>query len=214
MMTIKNLMLGSLCLFFSVANAQIRPSDMEQIEESAGEHVAPDSIKSKYPKFDNFLRNNLDFLIPVISVEELQGKLNKQEKIVLLDARSKEAYDISHLPNARRVGFDDFGPEKVWMLKRDAEVVVYCSAGTRSERVGKYLEMMGFTNVRNLYGSIYEWTNNDGEIVDKNNQKTNRVYVNDKSKLPFVRKAKPVLDTRGGDDPFNPGVISETKITE
>jgi hypothetical protein len=74
--------------------------------------------------------------------------------------------------------------------------------------------MMGFTNVRNLYGSIYEWTNNDGEIVDKNNQKTNRVYVNDKTKLPFIRKAKPVIDTRGGDDPFNVGTMSETKITE
>lgn len=191
----------SLAISFA-SQAQIRPDDLDEIESHAGEHPAPDSVKARYPKFEAFLRENLDFLVPVISVEELQGKMANKEKMIILDARSEEAYEISHIPGARRVGFDDFGPDKVWMYNRNTPIVVYCSAGSRSERVGKYLENMGFKNVRNLYGSIYEWTNNDGEIVDKDNAKTNKVYVNDRSRIQFIRKAKPVFGRKEGDDPF------------
>ncbi len=174
--------------------AQIPAEYRAEIAQSAGEHVPADSFHTKYPKFDQFLRDRLEFFVPVISVEELQKKVeNNPKQVIILDAREKEAYDISHLPNAKRVGFNDFSPESVWMIPRDAEIVVYCLMGTRSEQVGKYLEIMGFKNVKNLYGSIFEWSNNEGKLISKEGEETNKVYVSDKSKLQFLKKGKPIL---------------------
>jgi rhodanese-related sulfurtransferase len=188
--------------FIAATTAQIHQEDLEKIYASAGEYTVPDTIQAKYPKFDDHLRANLQGYIPVIAVDELKQKIERDDKFYLLDARPKEAYDISHIRRARRVGYKDFGPEKVWMLNRDTEIVVYCSVGLRSEQVGKYLQMMGFKNVRNLYGSIYEWANNDGEVVDNENQPTNRVFAEDKEKAKFLRKGKAVLPRGNGDDPF------------
>jgi rhodanese-related sulfurtransferase len=182
--------------------AQIHQEDLEKIYATAGEYSVPDTIQAKYPKFDDHLRANLQGYIPVIAAEELKEKIARGDKFYLLDARPKEAYDVSHIRRARRVGYKDFGPEKVWMLNRDTEIVVYCSMGFRSEQVGRYMLMMGFKNVRNLYGSIYEWANNDGEVVDNNNEPTNRVFAEDKEKAKFLRKGKAVFPRQEGDDPF------------
>lgn len=192
-------------LCFCVAayvQAQIHQEDLEKIYATAGEYSVPDTIQAKYPKFDDHLRANLQGYIPVIAAEELKEKIARGDKFYLLDARPKEAYDVSHIRRARRVGYKDFGPEKVWMLNRDTEIIVYCSMGFRSEQVGRYMLMMGFKNVRNLYGSIYEWANNDGEVVDNNNEPTNRVFAEDKEKAKFLRKGKAVFPRQEGDDPF------------
>jgi len=199
----KGLLLSVLC--FCVAayvQAQIHQEDLEKIYATAGEYSVPDTIQAKYPKFDDHLRANLQGYIPVIAAEELKEKIARGDKFYLLDARPKEAYDVSHIRRARRVGYKDFGPEKVWMLNRDTEIIVYCSMGFRSEQVGRYMLMMGFKNVRNLYGSIYEWANNDGEVVDNNNEPTNRVFAEDKEKAKFLRKGKAVFPRQEGDDPF------------
>jgi 3-mercaptopyruvate sulfurtransferase SseA len=42
---------------------------------------------------------------------------------------------------------------------RQQTVVVYCSVGYRSERVGERLKALGFRDVRNLYGGIFQWVN-------------------------------------------------------
>ena len=42
---------------------------------------------------------------------------------------------------------------------RDTPIVVYCSVGYRSARVARWLGRQGFTNVRNLDGSLFAWAN-------------------------------------------------------
>ena len=70
--------------------------------------------------------------VPLVTVAELK----KMPDAVLLDTRAKAEYDVSHLPNARWVGYDDFELKRVQDVPKGANVVLYCSVGYRSERVG------------------------------------------------------------------------------
>ena len=42
--------------------------------------------------------------------------------------------------------------------------------------MGKKLKKMGFTKVKNVYGSIFEWANQGYPLVDINNASTNVVH--------------------------------------
>ena len=90
--------------------------------------------------------------VPLIKSDALKPKL---EDVVLLDTRAKEEFEVSHIKGARFVDYDDFEVEKVKDIPIDQEIIVYCSVGYRSERVGEKLQKAGYSNVKNLYGGIF-----------------------------------------------------------
>ncbi len=47
--------------------------------------------------------------VPIVTV----AALKKTTDVVLLNTRSKEEYDVSHLPNDRWVGYNDFDLKRV-----------------------------------------------------------------------------------------------------
>lgn len=111
--------------------------------------------------------------VPLVTV----GELKKMPDVVLLDTRARSEYDVSHLPNAQWVGYDDFDLKRVRNIPKQANVVLYCSVGYRSERVGEKLLAAGYTHVHNLYGSLFEWVNEGNPVVDKQGKPTERVHA-------------------------------------
>lgn len=111
--------------------------------------------------------------VPLVTVAELK----KMPNVVLLDTRAKAEYNVSHLPNARWVGYDDFDLKQVGDIPKQAKVVLYCSVGYRSERVGEKLVAAGYEHVQNLYGSLFEWVNEGNPVVDKAGKPTERVHA-------------------------------------
>lgn len=81
------------------------------------------------------------------------------QNIVLLDAREAIEYQVSHLKGSLHVGYDDFDLKSVASIPKEAEVVVYCSVGKRSEDIAVKLKESGYKNVRNHWGGIFDWTN-------------------------------------------------------
>jgi len=65
-------------------------------------------------------------------------------------------------------------------------MVVYCSIGYRSEKIGEKLLRLGYKNVYNLYGSIFEWANEKYQLVGSNGKTTNRVHSYNKSWSKWV----------------------------
>lgn len=129
--------------------------------------------------------------IPYISVEKLK---TLQYTAVLLDAREKEEYQVSHLKNASYVGYDHF-KIKTFMkrsIPKDSCIVVYCSLGIRSEDISEKLKKAGYTNVYNLYGGIFEWKNNDNPIIDTTGKITNKVHVFSKEWGKWLHKGKKI----------------------
>ncbi len=116
-------------------------------------HAGPAS--EQLAKYSQSLRDKFPN-IPVITTAELAA-LNPPP--LLLDARSEREFAVSHLATARRfTGEISAAP--------DHPIVVYCSVGYRSALVVRKLNAAGFTNVRNLEGSIFAWANESRPLVD------------------------------------------------
>ena len=113
--------------------------------------------------------------VPYIRVPELAVS----NEYVLLDTRKREEYEVSHLENAHWVGDDQFNLEEVnaQFPNKDTAIVVYCSIGVRSEDIGEKLQDAGYTNVKNLYGGIFEWKNKGYPVLDPTKKKTEKVHA-------------------------------------
>lgn len=126
--------------------------------------------------FDEHVTGLYKGTVPLITSEELTEG-NTSDDFVFLDTRSKEEFDISHLKKAQLIDYESFQKKDVKHIPKDAKIVVYCSVGYRSERIGERLINMGYKNVQNLYGGIFDWKNKDFEIVNKIELPTDSVHT-------------------------------------
>jgi rhodanese-related sulfurtransferase len=125
-------------------------------------------------EFQQEVTSYLSFDVPIISISEAY---EKKATYTFLDAREKSEYDISHIADAVYVGFDDFNIKSVAHLDKSESLIIYCSIGYRSEKIGEKLKNAGFQNVQNLFGSIFEWVNQHHPIYDSENKKTNTIHT-------------------------------------
>jgi len=138
-------------------------------------------------KFDDQVSSLIDFSVPVISVEELNENMAEYE---IFDTREKEEYLVSHISEAKYLGYDDFDISRLGDLPKDSKIVLYCSVGYRSEKIGEKLKNLGFTNVYNLYGSIFEWVNNGYKVVDIYGLETQKVHTYNKNWSKWLDESK------------------------
>ncbi len=127
--------------------------------------------------FNRMLKILLSKSTPTINVPE--AALNAKN-YVFLDAREKNEYEVSHIANARYVGVSEFKMSTVADLPKDKPIIVYCSIGKRSEDLTLKLKKEGFTNVKNMYGGIFEWVNQGHPIYDMKNKATTNVHAYNK----------------------------------
>ena len=83
-------------------------------------------------------------------------------KPVLLDIRSAEEFAVSRIPGARHMPPDtvvDFAERELASLDRSQLIVVYCAVGMRSAAAARDLKFLGYTQVKNLRGSLFQWAN-------------------------------------------------------
>ncbi len=140
--------------------------------------------------FNLMLKTLLSHNVNEISVDELA----KLKNVVLLDAREEAEYKVSHLPNARYIGYDNFNIDSLNNFDKHATIVVYCSMGYRSEKIAEKLKSAGFTNVSNLYGGIFEWVNQGNKVVDKHEKKTMDVHAYNKTWGIWLNKGNKVYE--------------------
>ena len=73
-------------------------------------------------------------------------------------------------------------------ISKDATIIVYCSVGYRSEKITKKLNKMGYKNVSNLYGGIFEWVNQGHKVYDDKNNNTLKVHTYNKRWSKWLRR--------------------------
>lgn len=139
------------------------------------------------PALDQKLAGMLKFSVPLISVETLRKK-TETEKIYLFDTREFKEFQISHIPNAQHLGFNNLNLSQTKDVPKAATLVVYCSVGYRSEKIGERLIAMGYTNVLNLYGSIFEWAEQGLPLEDSKNQPTNNLHTYNQTWGKWIKK--------------------------
>lgn len=128
--------------------------------------------------------------VPLISCEAA----SKLKSTQFLDTRAYPEFKVSHISQARWVGYEEFSLDKVNDISKGTPIVVYCSVGVRSERVGKKLIDAGFTNVQNLYGSLFEWVNQGYPIVDMAGKPTQKVHAYSPAWGIWLKKGEKVYE--------------------
>ena len=142
-------------------------------------------------KMDKTLKRFNKESVAYVSVEQL-----KPESVILLDARKKEEYDVSHLKAAIWIGHKEFEENDVLgkVPNKEDSIVVYCSIGVRSENIGERLIEMGYKNVQNLYGGIFEWKNNGGKVYNLKGKEPDSVHAFSKHWGKLLRQGEKVYD--------------------
>jgi rhodanese-related sulfurtransferase len=116
-----------------------------------------------------------------MSTERLAERLASAEgkRTILIDARSPEEYEVSHLEGAI-LASSPGDMSRTLRSRADSLVVVYCSVGYRSSALAVRLERSGFTEVYNLEGSIFRWAN-EGRPVYRGGQAVREVHPFDET---------------------------------
>nr|WP_298997190.1 rhodanese-like domain-containing protein [uncultured Allomuricauda sp.] len=125
------------------------------------------------------IHKSLDAL-NVGSVEYVQPKnLFNYKDVVILDAREKEEFEVSHLENAVWAGYSNFDLDTIQshLPKKESTIVVYCSIGVRSEDIGEKLIRAGYTDVKNLFGGIFLWKNLGYPVFDLSGEETEKIHA-------------------------------------
>jgi rhodanese-related sulfurtransferase len=138
--------------------------------------------------FDKKLKSLYRNSVATISPNELLTLMDSGVPVVLLDIRSPEEYGISHIRTANFLDYGSFNTRMVDKLNKDSPIIVYCSVGYRSERVGEKLKSAGFKNVKNLYGGIFQWVNEGLPVVNKKDHPTDSVHTYNKNWSQWLTK--------------------------
>ena len=144
-------------------------------------------------KFDGALTLFYKNTVPIIKTEELIQKMQYQQPL-LLDTRTRSEFSVSHLPGAQFIQYDYFKFSDVAHIPKNKEIIVYCSVGYRSERIGEKLLDIGYTKVYNLYGGIFDWKNQSQIVVNDLNLPTDSVHTYSKAWSIWLREGIKVYE--------------------
>lgn len=139
-------------------------------------------------KLDSLYRHS----VALMSVKQYK-KLDKKTQLYILDTREEEEFEVSHLKHARHVGYYWFDMRKVYDIPRDATILVYCTIGTRGEKIGEKLERAGYKNVYNLYGGIIEWINTGNPVYKTNGVQTSEVHTYNEELAQWMERGAKVF---------------------
>lgn len=120
------------------------------------------------PRFQKVRQFNLGFLNdpPIertydmnalqITVEQLKQKMDSGEKPFILDVREVSEYKTANI-GGKLIPLGEI-TKRYRELDANAEIVVHCHHGGRSQRAVEFLYEQGFKNVKNLVGGIEAWS--------------------------------------------------------
>lgn len=145
--------------------------------------------------FDSNCKKYITGSIPLVYPSQLYSVI-KSPNTVVLDARGKSEFEVSHIYKAQYVGYEKFNINNIGEVSKSDSIYIYCSIGYRSEKIGEQLKKQGYKNVFNLYGGIFNWVNSGYKVIDKENNQTKNVHGYDKewSKMLNSKKSSVVLN--------------------
>ena len=92
-----------------------------------------------------------------ITQEEAKQIMDTTNGYILLDTRTREEYDQSHIPGALLIPHTEISERAADELPdKDQVILVYCRSGNRSKQASEVLAELGYTNVKE-FGGINTW---------------------------------------------------------
>jgi rhodanese-related sulfurtransferase len=99
------------------------------------------------------------------NVAAVKARLDKGEKVNLVDVREDNEFAKGHIPGATHLskGIIERDVEKTFP-DRDAELILYCGGGFRSALAADNLQKMGYQNVISMDGGWRGWNEAGGKV--------------------------------------------------
>ena len=92
------------------------------------------------------------------TADEVKARLDRGEKVMLVDVREESEFAKDHLPGALHLGKGVIERDiEARVPELDTELVLYCGGGFRSALAADNLQRMGYTNVISMDGGIRDW---------------------------------------------------------
>ena len=92
-----------------------------------------------------------------ITAQQAKDIMDSREGYIILDTRTQEEYDESHIPGAMLIPYDEILEKAEGMLPdKNQLILVYCRSGWRSKLAAEDLVKLGYTNIKE-FGGIIDW---------------------------------------------------------
>lgn len=134
--------------------AEELPTTTEAFTPEAG--VAPEFDADMFAAVDSYLTNLPDGFA-MVSAPNLMAEVASSAPI-LIDVRGDEEWATGYIAGAQHIWIDEL-VSRLGELPADkaAPIVVYCQSGYRGGIAAVMLNLLGYTNVRNLSGGLNSW---------------------------------------------------------
>jgi rhodanese-related sulfurtransferase len=100
--------------------------------------------------------------IKEITAAEVKERLDRGEKLNIVDVREDEEVALGMIPGAKHIKMGEI-PSRLDEFNKEEEYIFVCRSGRRSENVCRYLQELGY-RVCNMAGGMLEW---EGDTVPK-----------------------------------------------
>ncbi|HJQ10209.1 MAG TPA: rhodanese-like domain-containing protein [Gemmatimonadaceae bacterium] len=102
--------------------------------------------------------------IEQVSPAEVRDMQERKEKVVYLDVREPNEWNLGHLPGAVHLPRGNLEGKVEGLIGRDQKVVIYCARGNRSALAALTMKQMGYENVSSMAQGIQGWADINGDI--------------------------------------------------
>jgi len=92
-----------------------------------------------------------------ISAKEVNERLGRGDKLLLVDVREQWEYDLSKIPGAKLIPISALPANLNTLLDAD-EVICYCHHGMRSLDAAVWLRQQGVESAKSMAGGIERWS--------------------------------------------------------
>jgi adenylyltransferase/sulfurtransferase len=110
----------------------------------------------------------MDQEIPEITPTELKERLDRGDRLTIIDVREPHEWEIGNLAShgARLIPLGSIA-ERLSEIDPDEEIVLHCRSGARSGRALQYLRGQGYDRLWNLKGGILAWSDQVDASIPK-----------------------------------------------
>ena len=102
------------------------------------------------------IKSQAERAIKNVSPKEAKELMGNENGVFLLDVRTKEEYNESHIKTAHLIPVQEL-EQNIDLIPKDRNVVVYCASGKRSARACGILKNKGLRALYNIEGGIRQW---------------------------------------------------------
>jgi rhodanese-related sulfurtransferase len=92
-----------------------------------------------------------------ISAKEVNERVGRGDKLLLIDVREQWEYDLAKIPGAKLIPLGTLPANLNTLLEAD-EVICYCHHGMRSLDAAVWLRQQGVESAKSMAGGIERWS--------------------------------------------------------